>query len=187
MTSGDAKRRPFFLKKASLLPLFLGSALIFGEDESAKLIILQREHGAIGSYKASLGGRIFLRRSQFLSPYSSRAPMRKKPIVSMVVLGLMASLHAVNAAPPERALGVGAPGMGAAPGVGAGAPGAGVTPGVGVGAPGAGAGPAGGGRPAPNPTPYPSQTPNPTPTPTPNPAPTPTSPAPGPSRTPKPT
>ena len=141
MTSGGAKRRPFFLKKAFLLPLFLGSALIFGEDESAKLIILLREHGAIGSYKASLGGRIFLRRSQLLSPYSSRAPMRKKPIVSMVVLGLMASLHAVNAAPPERALGVGAPGMGAAPGVGAGAPGAGVTPGVGVGAPGAVAGP----------------------------------------------
>ncbi len=59
MTSGGAKRRPFFLKKAFLLPLFLGSALIFGEDESAKLIILLREHGAIGSYKASLGGRIF--------------------------------------------------------------------------------------------------------------------------------
>ena len=35
--------------------------------------------------------------------------------------------------------GVGAPGVGVAPGVGAGAPGVGVTPGVGVGAPGAGA------------------------------------------------
>jgi hypothetical protein len=41
--------------------------------------------------------------------------------------------------------GVGAPGVGVAPGVGAGAPGVGVTPGVGVGAPGAGVGPEAGG------------------------------------------
>lgn len=40
--------------------------------------------------------------------------------------------------------GVGAPGVGVAPGVGAGAPGVGVTPGAGVGSPGVGVGPDGG-------------------------------------------
>lgn len=43
--------------------------------------------------------------------------------------------------------GVGAPGVGATPGVGVGAPGAGATPGVGAGAPGAGPAPANRGAP----------------------------------------
>jgi hypothetical protein len=65
--------------------------------------------------------------------------------------GLVATADAVVGAPAtpvsyagvarRSTVGVGAPGVGVAPGVGAGAPGLGVAPGVGVGAPGVGAAP----------------------------------------------
>ena len=69
--------------------------------------------------------------------------MKTFQLYGVLALSSLGCISTVHALPVERAIaagtpGVGASGVGVAPGVGVGAPGVGVVPGVGVGAPGVG-------------------------------------------------